>query len=311
MGLILLKQIVAMICMVAVGVILGKCRVVDGEQSRSISQVMIYACSPCALFSAFQTTFTMDKAEGLLMVSLGAFGTFVLYVIAARLLMKPKNGLSPAEACCAVFSNCANIVIPIIQGIWGMEYVIYISPYILMSNILMWSYGVRLMGGEKKPLWKMMMHPNIVAVLLGFVLFVTNVRLPGPIQQGISAVGSCVGPMSMVVIGILLAETPLGKMLHDKRIFRTVALRLVVYPLLAVAVAAVVGFFWQGAEHETVLLVLLLCSLGPSASNLTGMAQTLRHPETSLVSAVNALSVILCAGTMPLQCMLLQMLLTR
>ncbi len=309
MGLILLKQIIAMICMVAVGVVLGRRKIVDGEQSRTISQVMIYACSPCALFSAFQTTFTMDKVEGLLMVSIGAFVTFLLFVLAGIALMRGKHGLSAAEACCALFSNCANIVIPIIQGIWGAEYVIYISPYILLSNILMWSYGVRLMGGERKPLWKMMMHPNIIAVLLGFVLFVTNLRLPGPIQSGLSAVGGCVGPMSMVVIGILLAETPLGNMLRNKRIFRTVALRLVIYPLLAVAVAAAVGLFWKGADREAVLLVLLICSLGPSASNLTGLAQTLRHPETSLVSAVNALSVILCAATMPLQCVLLQALL--
>lgn len=299
-----------MITMVAVGVALGKCKVINGEQSRALSQVMIYALSPCALFSAFQSEFSMDKLHGLLATTAGSLFTFFLFVVVGKLLMRPKIGLSPAENCCAMFSNCGNIVIPIVQGIWGSEYVIFISPYILTSNVLMWSYGVRLLGGEKKPLWRELLHPNILAVVLGMIMFVTNIRLPQPITNGISAVGNCVGPVSMLVVGVLLSETSISFMVHDRRIFRTVALRLVVFPLLAMISALTVAMFWQSPDRTAVLLVILICSLGPSASNLTGLAQSLRHPDTAIVSAVNAMSVILCAVTMPLQCMLLQTLLS-
>ncbi len=305
-GFILLKQIIAMICMVAAGAILCKCKLVDGEQSRTLSQVTLYLCSPCVLFSAFQTTFTPDKAKGLLIVALGAAVTLVLFVVLGEALMRRKKPLAPSESCCVMFCNAGNLIIPIVQGIWGTEYVIYLAPYLMLQIILLWSYGVRLMGGQRKPFLQTMLQPNIVAVLLGAVTFVTNIRLPGPIQQGISLLGNCVGPLSMVIIGILLAETPLRSLVRDKRILRTAVLRLIVFPLVAVAVLAVLGFFWREGDLHTILMVSLLCSLGPSASNLTAIAQTLRHPEAKLVSAINVLSVILCAVTMPLHCMLLQ-----
>lgn len=309
-SIILIKQIITMVCMVMVGVILGKTKVIGGEESRVLSQALIYAFSPCAFLSAFQGEFTPDKAQGLLIAAAGATVTMALFVAFGELLHR-RADISTAEQCCMGFSNAGNIVIPIVQGIWGTEYVIFVCPYILIQNLLIWTYGIRLMGGERKPLWKMLLNPNIICLLVGLTMFFANIRLPAPIQQGIGNVGNCLGPVAMIVIGILLSQTPLMTLARDKRILRTVALRLVVFPLVAVAVAAVIGLWYRGGESQIILMILLLSSLGPSASNLTSIAQTLHHPQTQLVSAVNALSVVLCAVTMPLQCMLLQALLPR
>lgn len=310
MSLILAEQIMTMVCMAIAGIILCRTKIITEEKSQVLSQLLIYLLSPCVLLSAFRGEATPDKLEGLMAVSIGALITLVAFILLAEVLKRGKRGLSAGERVCAVFSNAGMVVIPIIQGMLGTEYVIYTAPLLFIQSVLLWTYGANLLSGNsRKSIKSLLLQPNIVAIFLGLAMFLTGISFPAPIQSAVNSLGNCVGPVGMIVIGALLTKTDFGEVAGNRQIYRTVFLRLIGFPFVAILVAWGIGRFWQGTNYQNILLVLLLGSIGPSASIITSLAQVNHHPDEKLVSSVNALSVILCCITMPLQCFLLQVLL--
>ena len=85
-------------------------------------------------------------------------------------------------------------------------------------------------------------------------------------------------------------------------------LRLLVFPLVSAAVLWGVERCWGHGEGEAVMLVTLLCAIGPSATTITQLAQMFRSPESRYVSSVNAVTTLLCVVTMPIMILLFQML---
>ena len=299
-SIILAKQIITMFFMVFVGVLLSKFRLVNMEQSRSLSTILIYVFTPCLILNSFQTEYTADKAAGLAAVSCATLLTLLSFTLLTRLMKKARRPLSSGESLCAIFSNSGNLIVPIVLGMFGEEYVIYTCPYVLLQNILMWTYGLYIIGGSRGSIKNLVLKPSFIAIVLGICMFLLELRFPAPLANAVSSLGSCTGTVSMLVIGVLLAETDLKAVMRDSRIYRAVLLRLIIFPLIAMLFALIISRFWYATDYETIYFIFLLGSMGPSASNITNMAQVFNHPDDKLISSINAVTVLLCMVTMPL-----------
>ena len=207
-----------------------------------------------------------------------------------------------------IYNNAGNLILPMVMAILGQEYVIYTSVYILVQNILMWTHGQKLMGGAQQFDWKKIVTtPAIAAILAGLALFITGLRLPGPLVTAMEGLGSCMAPLSILVIGILFSELDLKRVLCQGRIYWVAGLRLLVYPLLSMAVLLALRVLWPHSDGDNVLLVSLLCAIGPAASAITQMAQLYHNPNSGYVSSINVLTTLLCAVTMPVMVLLFQL----
>ena len=60
-----------------------------------------------------------------------------------------------------------------------------------------------------KTLKKVVTHPCILACVLGIILMVTGLPLPLGLDGAVTAVGNCNTAMSMMVIGMILADIDL------------------------------------------------------------------------------------------------------
>ena len=69
----------------------------------------------------------------------------------------------------AVYSNCGFIGIPLIRGIYGDEGVLYLTAYITLFNILVWTHGYMTMkeSHELKTFFKSLRSPSVAAVFIG------------------------------------------------------------------------------------------------------------------------------------------------
>ena len=129
----------------------------------------------------------------------------------------------------------------------------------------------------------------------------------GPLVTAMEGLGSCMAPLSMLVIGILFSELDLKRVLCQGRIYWVAGLRLLVYPLLSMAVLLALRVLWPHSDGDNVLLVSLLCAIGPAASAITQMAQLYHNPNSGYVSSINVLTTLLCAVTMPVMVLLFQL----
>ena len=309
LSLMLMGQIAAMVLIVLAGYLITKLGLMDGEQSRVISRVVVYVIVPCTLLNAFQTEFEVEKVEALAVSCVAAVLIHMLYLGLTWGLSRGERGLTPAEQGSIVYTNAGNLIIPLILGTLGSEYVIYTCPYMTVQSLLIWTHGQALMGGGKGlTVKKVVTNPCLVSIFLGLVLFFLHIQLPGALGSAVSSLGSCIGPMSMLVIGVLLAETNLKEAFSHLRIYWVIFLRLMVYPLLTVLLLLAVGRLWGRVDGNRILLVTLLCSSGPPAPTLTQLAQLFNNPESGYTSSINAVTTVLCAATMPVMILLFQLL---
>ena len=216
---LLVQQIASMVLMGLAGYGVGKLKLITGEQSRVLSCMCIYLAVPCSLMTSFNTAMEADKLTGLLLALGAAVLLHLLYLALNGLMNRSGHGLAPEEQASVIYNNAGNLILPMVMAIPGQEYVIYTSVYILVQNILMWTHGQKLMGGAQQFDWKKIVTtPAIAAILAGLALFVTGLRLPGPLVTAMEGLGSCMAPLSMLVIGILFSELDLKRVLCQNNV---------------------------------------------------------------------------------------------
>lgn len=303
----LINQIAAMALMVLAGFVLAKKGLLTGDESRIITKALVYVIIPCSLLDAFGTEFDTDKLEGM---AVGLLLTVLVYVIflTGGWLMG-KWGFTNGEVCSVIYSNSGNLIIPIVTGVLGTEYVIYTCAFMLVQNLLTWTHAQMKLGGEAElTVKKVLTNPCILSILGGLALFLLRLRLPGPLDTAVGNMGACIGPLFMMVTGVLLAEADLKAAFSSKRTYFVILIRLIVYPVFVLALVLCAGGLWDHPQRSGVLMVILLCSSGPPASTLAQLAQMYESGEARYISALTALCTVLSAVTMPVMCILYQMM---
>lgn len=306
LSLILAQKILSMFVIMAMGFALVRTHVVSSEDGRGVSLATLYVISPCMIVSAFQMEMTHEVASGFVL-ALGA-GLLVqvlfwlLSVVFGRLLK-----LDAVERASVIYSNAGNLIVPLVVMTLGQDMVIYCTAYLAFQTIFMWSHGKSLMEGKRSVSWrKMFLRINMVAVYVGLFMFFTGLRFPEPVAIAVDSVGSMVGPAAMLVTGMIMGSIDFRAMLAYRRLPIPVVLRLVVFPLIALAVLKFTPLATLAPNGASVLLVTLLAAAAPSASTINQMAQIYNH-DAGYASAINVVTILLCIVTMPTMVALYQL----
>ena len=131
-----------------------------------------------------------------------------------------------------ICSNAGFLGNPIAEGIYGMEGLVLASVYLIPQRIMMWSEGVSVFTEaptKKEMLKKIFTHPCIIACEIGIVLMLTGWRPPHFLEETITSVSNCNTAMSMLVIGMILADAD-PKTIIDKDVLFYTFIRLLIKP---------------------------------------------------------------------------------
>ena len=131
-----------------------------------------------------------------------------------------------------------------------------------------------LMGKGEKVQWKkILLNPNVIAIAIGIFLFITQLKLPTFLDSALSSMSACVGPVSMVMLGMLLASVDYKKVFTNSRIYLTVALKMLILPGLMLLLLKFSPLSSLSPDGSTILLITLLATITPSATTVTQLAQ--------------------------------------
>ena len=299
LSLLLAQKILELFLIVLVGYIIVAKKILKSEDGRVLSLVCLYVVTPCTIFNAFQIDFTPDKLKGLILSFVAASISVLIFYLITKFIKKPL-GLLSIEQATLIYSNAGNLIIPLVTSLLGNEWVLYTSGYIIVQTILLWTHCFSLVSGEKKINWKKIVtNINVISILIGIILFIGKIKLPSIMQGTISSIGSMIGPLSMLVIGMSLGNMDIKSVFLDKRTYLISALRLVVYPMVMIVVFNLIGIKNFHAQAQQILLITTLAASAPAASTITQFAQIYnKHP--GYASIMNVMTVIFCIITMPL-----------
>lgn len=290
------QQVLVLFILIGVGALLTKLGMITSSGAKSMTDVVLYAVTPCVIINAFQREYRPELLTGLLISLLAAFLTLLFSVLLAELLYH-RRGVDRGVVLkfAVVFSNCGFMALPLQQAVLGEDGVFYGAAFIAVFNLFMWTYGLIRMSGRTsfRAGLKALLNPGVIGTLLGVLLFVFSVRLPTVLLSPVQFLASLNTPVPMLVIGCHLVSANLKKVLRDRDAYIAMTLRLLILPLAALGVMQLCG------ADGTVTCATVIAVASPVAAYTTMMASKFgRDAElsTGIVSASSLFSVV----TMPL-----------
>ncbi len=313
LSLICVKQIAVMFLLVATGILCAKIKLIDKDTNNKLSGFVLEVVNPVLIFMSYQQEFDSNLIKGLgLALALG-FISYVIMILVLRIIYAKRNDdKAIVEQFAAIYSNCAFMGIPLINGLFGAEGVFYLTGYVTVFNIMVWTHGVILFGGKgtKTSLKKVISSPAIVAIILGLITFlvkpvISAVEFPSFVtvctQTVLTAadhIGGMNTPLAMICAGVTIGSTEIGNHIKNAGIYRAAVLRLLLCPFLFWII-----FRWFSFIPDIVFMTVLAAAGCPAAA--TGTMFALRYKKCPEMSAVIfAVTTILSALTLPLVVML-------
>ena len=300
---LLIRQIVILFIMMGLGFLLVKVRAVKSQDSKILSLITVYLIFPCVIISSFQIEYSDSIRNGFLL-ALGAaviihIILFILCFVFGKLIK-----LNVVEKTSLVYSNAGALIVPLVSAVLGDEWVIYASAFLTVQLLILWTHGQSLMQGRAQINWKKILtNINLLAVIAGLIIFFGRITLPGIVTDTISSISDTVGPISMIMIGMLLAGVNWKSVFSGIRIYIIVVLKMIVFPLIVLLFLKYSGTSGFVSDGKQILLISLMAVITPSATTVTQMA-LIYDQDAEYAGTINALTTLVSIATMPLMVML-------
>lgn len=293
------KIIVLFIAMIA-GYIAKKGKLLNGESTKSLSSLLVYITNPCLIIFTLQRPYDNNLliTAGCVFALSVAVHTF-LAVISHFIfkIIKDKRERS-VYTYALTYSNCGYMGFPLMQAIFnedpqlGLFYgVIFTTGF----NLFSWTHGVIVMNNNKQgsfPWKKLVLNPALIAVFVSIVLFLGRIMLPATINDGLTLVGDMTFPLSMLIIGSLLADMNLLKIFTQKNLYLFSVLGLIVMPAIMLGVAKLLNL------PEYLSIVGITMCAAPVAAN-TAVTAEVYDNDSALAARLVGITTLFCLVTMP------------
>lgn len=299
-ALLLAKKIAELFCYLLIGFVMVRLRILKGEDTVPLSKLSLYLVNPCAIFHSFQIEATSDVLKGFVAAFVTAIILQMLFTLMAALYRRITHVALIDEAM-IIYPNVGNLTIPLVASVLGAEWVVYVSAYIIVFNVMIWSRGIRMFTDDpsyRRPA-KVLLNPNILACAAGAVCMLAGVRLGGIPQTVIATGASFVGPLTMLITGMVLATLSIKELFANRAVFGTILMRMVVCPLAVLPLLRAVSRLRPLPQANTLFMIVLLSAAGPAANMISQFAVLFDH-DAKHASVVSTTTTLLCIATLPL-----------
>ncbi len=292
LSLILLRQIIIMFILMGIGFWLYRSNKISLQGSKELGTLLLYVVLPCVIINSYLSEFSKEKVIGLAYSFLAAVLSLFVSIIVSHIVFGKKNKI---EHFGTAFSNAGFIGIPLVQATLGNDAVFYVAGFVALLNILQWTYGVFVMTDSLESISpkKLYGNPITLSLLMGLILFFTQIPVYSVFKISLQSVANMTTPIAMIILGIYLGQMSLKDVFNEKYAYISCLLRLIVIPLLTIAVLSLLPSFYYDVKMS--VLIVASASVG---SNVAIFAQLHNQDYKRSVKSI-CLSTIFSIVTMP------------
>lgn len=292
---IIANKILSMFLLIVTGMICYKTKLIKRETNSSLSQLLLLVINPLMIFSSYQREFHIEQLRGLLIaLGLAVIIHLIAIIISVLMIKKKKNPDFEVERLSAIYSNCGFMGLPLVYGILGSDGVFYMTAYITIFNVFLWTHGIILMTGRQsfKSTCKALLNPSTVAIIIGLLCYIGRIRMPAIVMEPISMIADMNTPVAMLVSGVSLASSNIAETLKKKRIYYICLLRQVLIPMVSMVLLKVLSY------DMIIITTIILAASCPVGSSSTLFA--LRYGKNDIYAAeLFGVSTVLAFVTIP------------
>lgn len=317
----IIYNVALLFIMMVPGILLKKCNLSTDGIGKGLSNLVLYIAQPALIFLAYVRDYDESIMRGSIVVlALSVVAHAIFCAVALPVFKNAPNGKDRMLKFATIFSNAAFMGIPLIAAVLEESCpgaTLYASIYNITFNLFLWSLGVYICTNEKDAnknniddhiearksgasITKALVHPVTIAAAIGLIFFILpiNSYVPELAVESLTMLKGLVAPLSMVVIGLRLADMDFKGVFRDKYMYIFLALRHLVLPLLVVGVIKLLGLVGLTID-DTVAMVVVIMASAPAATSATMFAEKY-DCDAAYVSRLVTISTLLSIATMPL-----------
>lgn len=300
MNVKVIEQVAILFMIMAVGVFARKKGILTDAVKKGLTELILNITMPLMIFGSFNQQFSSQllvRAGQILLVSAAIH--LLSYYLGALLFRRfPADQVSVLRYI-TVISNAGFMGYPVLDALYGQQGIFYASFYTIPFNIAMLSLGVLLFSKQKSTgvAKQILLHPAILAVGLGLIPFLFSLQLPAVISRPVNLLGNMTTPLSMLVIGAMIADTKLNGLFERSALYGSL-IRLLVVPLLTLVSLKVFGL-----PDEIVGISVVLTAMPAGA--MTAIMAGKYDANPLFASKCVFVSTLMSLGTIPLVLMLI------
>lgn len=228
----------------AVGTYCYKRHLIDPHTKQKLVDFILKITLPCMIFNSFNKPLTPEILQKTALVFLVAFCIAILSYLSGKVLYNhyPSEKKSILQYCTLV-NNSGFLGMPMVSSVYGADGLLYASIFIIPNRIMMWTAGLSLftVSDFKTKCKNIFLNPCIIAVFLGLARRMFNLPFPQFLDKAISNIGAITSPLSMIIIGTMLAGISF-KTLLEPSILYLAFVRLMGLPLVALVLMKLLHF---------------------------------------------------------------------
>lgn len=285
-----------------IGIAVRKSKLLPDNAQGMLTDLILYVILPCNIALSFQIDLNRELLQNLGVAFLVAWIVQGIAWTLSRFLYNrfpepTKKVLQYATVC----SNGGFMGNPIAESVFGATGLMYASIFLIPQRIVMWSAGITLFTeapNKRALVKKVLTHPCIIAVFVGLFLMIFRPSLPEFVQKTASSLGGCTTPLSMLMVGMILADVEDIQSMFSWGIIRYTLIRLIILPGIIFIGCRICGI------NQMVTGVGVLMTAMPAACMTTILANKY-HGDSLFASKCVVFSTAMTLITLPMWCMIL------
>lgn len=298
------SQVMILMIMIAAGFVAAKAKIMTAEGAKCCTDIALIIATPCVIIKSLIREYSKEIMKSLAFAIVITLLVQVLMIVLSRIILHSKDkARERVLRFGTIFANCGFMSLPLQQVLLGDDGTLYGSAYVIMFNLVIWSYGVFLISGDKKYIRpkKLFINPGLIGLAIGLVIFIFSVPVPKILYSAIDYMSALYTPLPMLIIGYHLAQNNPLTAFRDSKCLFAVLIRMIIYPLTALGFLYVIGI-------RGTLLVSVIISVSAPVAAITTMFSSKYGADTPLSVDMVSLSTVAAAVTMPLVITLAQLL---
>ncbi len=308
-----LNQMVFLFIFIILGYILTKIGFLSASAATILSKLENTIFIPALVMGTFIKNFTVQSfssAWKLLLFSLLLELVIIpICILLSKICTKDTyvQKIYTYGLCFSNFGFMGNAIVSALFPEIFSEYILFTLP--LWSIIYVWGVPSLLIPSENQTkrtfsqCLKPFINPMFICMIIGMLIGIFGITLPSGILSVIEVSGSCMSPIAMLLTGITLGSIKLSNTLKKKSIYSVTFIRLIVFPLIAVAIFALFPF-------DETFVICTVCSLAMPLGLNTIVIPNAYEKDTSVAAAMALISHLCSIATIPLIFFLLRMILS-
>ncbi|WP_058486274.1 AEC family transporter [Defluviitalea phaphyphila] len=268
------SQIIILFLLLISGYCAKKLKVFNDETIKGLTSILVNLSLPALVISSLIREITpslLKESFQILIISfITYFVSFFIALIIPKIIRSKKEEIG-VFSFIIMFSNVGFMGYPVLNAVFGEDSLFYAAIYNLPFNVLIFTIGIWLLKKDSNSKinfnWKLFINPGIIAVIIGFIIFVFSIPVPYIIKGTLDLLGSTTTPLSMIVVGGLLTHSKLKDTFSNWRIYFISFIRLIIMPLIIWSILA------PFINHPLLLGIPVIIASMPAAANTAILAE--------------------------------------